>query len=83
MWYSVMEEEGGTGAPNLTSFFRLDLLEGFSRFVLTIRQMAVTIARNASQRSFIISLTDSFICGSSPFDGLIIAHNIVLNKWKI
>ena len=44
--------------------------------------MAVTMARNASERSFIISLTDSFICCSPPFDGLIIAHNIVPIKRK-
>nr|DAM99823.1 MAG TPA: hypothetical protein [Caudoviricetes sp.] len=40
------------------------------------------MARNASERSFIISLTDSFICCSPPFDGLIIAHIIVLVKRK-
>lgn len=61
------ERTGGQGAEGFrpmspASYLRLDLLDFVSCFVLTIRQMAVTIARNASERSFIISLIDSFIC---------------------
>lgn len=57
----------------------LGLLDFFSFLVLTIRQMAVTIARSASERSLIISLVDSFIC-LPPFHDLIITRKYVLVK---
>jgi hypothetical protein len=44
--------------------------------------MAVTIARNASERSLIISLMDSFIC-LPPFYDLIIARMYVQVKRNI
>lgn len=78
MWYTIGEEGRGLSpSPHLRFFF--DLLDLRSRFVLTIRQMAVTIASSASERSLIISLTDSFIC-FPPFYDLIIARKCVLVK---
>lgn len=68
---------GRSPVPYLRFFF--GLLDLLSRFVLTIRQMAVTIASSASERSLIISLTDSFIC-FPPFYDLIIARIYVLVK---
>lgn len=81
MWYTIGEE--GRGRSPWPYFFLLDLLDLLSRFVLTIRQMAVTIASSASERSLIISLTDSFICCSPPFYDLIIARIYVLIKGNI
>lgn len=81
MWYTIGEE--GRGRSPWPYFFLLDLLDLLSRFVLTIRQMAVTIASSASERSLIISLTDSFICCSPPFYDLIIARIYVLVKRDI
>nr|DAY64385.1 MAG TPA: Terminase small subunit [Caudoviricetes sp.] len=81
MWYTIGEE--GRGRSPWPYFFLLDLLDLLSRFVLTIRQMAVTIASSASERSLIISLTDSFICCSPPFYDLIIARIYVLVKGNI
>ena len=79
MWYTICEEGRGRSPKPYFRFF-LDLLDLLSRFVLTIRQMAVTIASSASERSLIISLTDSFICCSPPFYDLIIARIYVLVK---
>ena len=78
MWYTIGEE--GRGRSPWPYFFLLDLLDLLSRFVLTIRQMAVTIASSASERSLIISLTDSFICVPLSFDNIIIARIYVLVK---
>lgn len=61
MWYTICEEGRGRSPKPYFRFF-LDLLDLLSRFVFTIRQMAVTIASSASERSLIISLADSFIC---------------------
>ena len=76
-----MEKEGAKAPIPYFRFF-LGLLDLPSRFVLTIRQMAVTIASSASERSLIISLSDSFIF-VPPFYGYIIARFCVLVKQKV
>ena len=77
----IIIELGRWGCPHLLSLFRdLDFLDFFLA-VVTIRQIELTIARKASERSFIISL----IC-SSIFTPPSLHHyyNIVgiLCQWK-
>lgn len=84
MWYTVSGRRKGRFAP-VGYFFLLlflrDLLEEISFAVLTMMQIVETIARSASERSFIISLNVSSICLPPSFDYVyIIAHKYVLVK---
>lgn len=61
----INERKRGEGQSPCSYLFFLDLLDFFLLFVLTIRQMAVTIAKKASERSFIISLVSGVVRHSS------------------